>query len=137
MPHCVSYDQATPPPATRNHIQLNKPAGLLPVEQRFGSQAPLPVLRSPQRATIQPYGPLASPPFTHSCTFKLIRRAVSPLRKTRSEFQIPNWFTSPTLVYISSLLAAERRQAISPLRRCSSRNTNQVFSQCKDNKVRY
>lgn len=24
-PHCVPYDWATPPPATRNHIQLNKP----------------------------------------------------------------------------------------------------------------
>lgn len=25
MPYCAPHDWATPPPATRNHIQLNKP----------------------------------------------------------------------------------------------------------------
>lgn len=39
MPHCAAYGQATPPPATRNHIQLNKPGRLLPVEQPFKSPA--------------------------------------------------------------------------------------------------
>lgn len=39
MPHCAAYGQATPPPATRNHIQLNKPGRLLPVEPPFNSPA--------------------------------------------------------------------------------------------------
>lgn len=49
-----------PPPATRNHIQLNKPAGLLPVEQWFKSQAPVQTSADRQCPHVDPFPSIAS-----------------------------------------------------------------------------
>lgn len=55
MAHCVSCGRATPPPATRNHIQLNKRAGLLPVERRFLIPGSGSDLRRQQRPQPRPH----------------------------------------------------------------------------------
>lgn len=66
MAHCVSCGQATPPPATRTHIQLNKRAGLLPVERRFLIPGSGSDLRRQQRPQPRPH-----PQLERSCFLRV------------------------------------------------------------------